>query len=129
MESIFMGTSALGVADGDRPSGRPPRCADATSMPLPSTITGACLLPVVLAGHSKENKAMFGSHRFRDKMSSESTSLREMGEKMRHAAGDRLQAVREGATELLDEGRTQARRAERAARRYVKDRPLSALLV
>jgi len=72
---------------------------------------------------------MFGSHRFRDKMSSESTSLREMGERMRHAAGDRLQAVREGASELLDEGRTQARRAERTARRYVKDRPLSALLV
>ena len=71
---------------------------------------------------------MFGSHRFRDKVS-ESTGLREMGERMRHAAGDRLESVREGAADLLEEGRTRARHAERAARRYVKDRPLSALLI
>jgi ElaB/YqjD/DUF883 family membrane-anchored ribosome-binding protein len=71
---------------------------------------------------------MFGSHRFRDKVSG-SAGLREMGERMRHSAGDRLETVREGAADLIEEGRVRARAAERAARRYVKDRPLSALLV
>jgi ElaB/YqjD/DUF883 family membrane-anchored ribosome-binding protein len=77
---------------------------------------------------TKETNVMFGSHRFRDKVS-QSTGLREMGERMRHAAGDRLESVREGAADLLEEGRTRARHAERTARRYVKDRPLSALLL
>ena len=57
---------------------------------------------------------MFRTHRFRDKVSEETS--------------DRIDALRQGASDLYEEGRVRARRAEKKARHYVKERPVAALL-
>lgn len=81
------------------------------------------------ATHSPVGKERPASDRLREQAHAVTEDIQEMGGIARDAAEEKLERVRENASELCDEGRDKVRQAARSLEQYIAEQPLTSVLI